>query len=80
MPYTDDMIQNAAYGAIGQAQPDTDAASEVAARYGDATHLRAFDGDPEQIAEMDALVAYLQILRSADRPAAEDTANGGVLT
>jgi len=38
VPYTDDMIQNAAYDAIGQARPDTDAASEVAARYGDATH------------------------------------------
>jgi len=62
VPYTDDMIQNAAYDAIGQARPDTDAASEVAARYGDATHLRAFDGDPERITEMDALVAYLQIL------------------
>lgn len=62
VPYTDDMIQNAANDAIGQARPDTDAASEVAARYGDATHLRAFDGDPERITEMDALVAYLQIL------------------
>ena len=62
VPYTDDMIQNAADDAIGQARPDTDAASGVAARYGEATHLRAFDGDPERITEMDALVAYLQIL------------------
>ena len=31
-------------------------------RYGEDTHVRAFDGDPGRVTEMDALVAYLQIL------------------
>jgi cytochrome c oxidase cbb3-type subunit 2 len=34
----------------------------VAERYGEATTIRVFDGDPARITEMDALVAYLQIL------------------
>ena len=31
-------------------------------RYGQATNVRAFDGIPGVLTEMDALVAYLQIL------------------
>ena len=31
-------------------------------RYGEATTVRAFDGDPDRLTEMDAVVAYLQIL------------------
>ena len=31
-------------------------------RYGAATNVRAFDGKPGELTEMDALVAYLQIL------------------
>jgi cytochrome c oxidase cbb3-type subunit 2 len=34
----------------------------VAKRYGEATNVRAFDGAPGALTEMDALVAYLQIL------------------
>ncbi len=62
VPYTQDMVDNAARDAYGQATPDGEAASGVAERYGEATHVRAFDGDPARLTEMDALVAYLQIL------------------
>lgn len=62
VPYTDEMIANATSDAYGQAAPDSDFASGVNERYGDATQVRAFDGDPASISEMDALVAYLQIL------------------
>jgi cytochrome c oxidase cbb3-type subunit 2 len=62
VPYTDDMIANAAADAYGQAAPDTPFAEGVATRYGKATAVRAFDGRPGELTEMDALVAYLQIL------------------
>ena len=39
----------------------TDGAAGVAERYGEATQIRAFDGNPGRVTEMDALVAYLQI-------------------
>ena len=62
VPYTDDMIANASSDAAGQAAPDTPAAAGVTKRYGAATTVRVFDGRPDQLTEMDALVAYLQIL------------------
>jgi cytochrome c oxidase cbb3-type subunit 2 len=62
VPYTDEMIENAVRDAVGQARPDTDAASGVIERYGEATHVRAFDGEFGRMTEMDALVANLQIL------------------
>lgn len=62
VPYTDDMIKNASADAYGQSAPDSDAASGVSARYGQATHVRPFDGKPSVVTEMDALVAYLQVL------------------
>ena len=62
VPYTDDMIANAAADAYGQAAPDSPAADGVTKRYGKATTVRAFDGKPNDLTEMDALVAYLQIL------------------
>ena len=62
VPYTDDMIANASADAAGQAAPDGDAAGGVAERYGAATTIRAFDGRSDRLTEMDALVAYLQIL------------------
>ena len=62
VPYTDDMIANARADAIGQASPDSPLAEGVSKRYGDATAVRVFDGVAEQVTEMDALVAYLQIL------------------
>ncbi len=62
VPYTDEMIANAAADAQAQANPASPAAGGVADRYGPATNIRLFDGDPSRVTEMDALVAYLQIL------------------
>ena len=62
VPYTDDMIANASSDTYGQATPDTPYAEGVTKRYGDATNVRAFDGKPGVLTELDALVAYLQIL------------------
>jgi cytochrome c oxidase cbb3-type subunit 2 len=62
VPYTDDMVENAVRDAYGQAAPDSEQADGVKSRYGEASDIRAFDGDPASVTEMDALVAYLQIL------------------
>jgi cytochrome c oxidase cbb3-type subunit 2 len=62
VPYSDAMIENAENDAYAQALPDSDGAAGVKARYGEATDIRVFDGNPETVTEMDALVAYLQIL------------------
>ncbi len=62
VPYTDDMIANAAADASGQATPDTPAAEGVVKRYGKDTHVGTFGGTSGKLTEMDALVAYLQIL------------------
>jgi len=62
VPYTDDMIASARSDAYGQAAPDTPYAEGVTKRYGAATNVRIFDGKPGNLTELDALVAYLQIL------------------
>ena len=62
VPYTDDMIANAGKDAYGQAAPDSPFADGVTQRYGKATTVRAFDGKPGELTEMDAIVAYLQVL------------------
>lgn len=62
VPYTDSMIEHAPKDAFGQSYPDGDDQDGVVERYGDATHIRSFDGEPQRLTEMDALVAYLQIL------------------
>ena len=54
--------------------PDTDFASGVTARYGDETQVSAFDGVATQVTEMDALVAYLQVLGRLTDAAYRDTA------
>ena len=69
-PYTEAMIKNAKKDLESQANPegddsDTDALEE---RYGMESSFktkivaREFDGDPKKITEMDALIAYLQML------------------
>lgn len=72
VPYTDDMIANATADAVAQASPDDDTTGLVK-RYGEATQVRTFDGDKRTVSEMDALVAYLQILgklsKAAEQPA-----------
>jgi len=78
VPYTDEMIENAARDAYGQASPDSDAAAGVSERYGEATNVRAFDGAPGRVTEMDALVAYLQVLgRLTDAAFQEAPVAGG---
>lgn len=61
VPYTDAMIANAPADAVAQASPDDDTAGLVE-RYGEETQVRAFDRRTRYVSEMDALVAYLQIL------------------
>ncbi len=60
VPYSDDMIQNAASDLAGQADPNGDHEA-LLARYPKAA-VGDFDGDPAKLTEMDALIAYLQIL------------------
>jgi cytochrome c oxidase cbb3-type subunit 2 len=60
VPYTDDMIANAAADLRAQAMPDADGTA-FQGRYARARQS-AFDGNPGVVSEMDALVAYLQML------------------
>jgi cytochrome c oxidase cbb3-type subunit 2 len=75
VPYTQEMIDNATDDAFGQAAPDSGFAAGVTERYGEATHVRAFDGDAARLTEMDALVAYLQILGKLTDAAQPKTAS-----
>ena len=60
VPYSDEMIAAAEEDLRSQADPDADT-SGVEERYPKAV-LGDFDGDPSRLTEMDALVAYLQML------------------
>ncbi|MEM1378152.1 MAG: cytochrome-c oxidase, cbb3-type subunit II [Pseudomonadota bacterium] len=60
VPYTDEMIENAEADLLAQADPDADW-SGIEERYPKAV-LGDFDGDPTRLTEMDALVAYMQML------------------
>jgi cytochrome c oxidase cbb3-type subunit 2 len=60
VPYSDTDIAQASTDLMAQANPDADA-GDLAARYPKA-QIRDFDGDPKRVTEMDALVAYLQML------------------
>lgn len=62
VPYTDDMIQNAKSDLFAQLDEYSDGYDGLVARYGDKVQVRDFDGDPEHVTEMDALIAYLQML------------------
>ncbi|MEX0955160.1 MAG: cytochrome-c oxidase, cbb3-type subunit II [Rhizobiaceae bacterium] len=60
VPYSDEMVANAEADLKAQADPNADT-SGVEARYPKAV-LGDFDGNPRALTEMDALVAYLQML------------------
>lgn len=60
VPYTQEMIVEAAADMKGQADPDGDW-DAIQSRYPGAV-VGDFDGDPARLTEMDALVAYLQML------------------
>ena len=62
VPYDAEMIAHAEADARAQANPDSPGADAVQVRYGEGVAVRAFDGDPSRLTEMDALVAYLQSL------------------
>lgn len=63
VPYTDEMIEwaekDAAVQALGEAVTDT---AGLVERYGENVNARDFDGQPQLISEMDALISYLQVL------------------
>lgn len=61
VPYTDEMIQNYASDAVVQASEDRDAEG-LQKRYGGKINVHDFDGNSHKVSEMDALVAYLQVL------------------
>ncbi len=60
VPYSDKDIARAEADLEAQANPEADA-GDLAKRYPKA-QIRDFDGDPSRVTEMDALVAYLQML------------------
>ncbi len=62
VPYTDNMIENAVADANAQANPDSDGAAALVERYGGKVQTRDFDGVPGSPSELDALIAYLQML------------------
>ena len=61
VPYSDEMIEAAETDIRAQADPDSDGAEDVVARYPKAV-VSNFDGNTGKLTEMDALVAYLQML------------------
>lgn len=61
VPYTPEQIENAAKDAGYQADAEAYFEDELIERYGDNVQVRDFDGNPDQVTEMDALVAYLQM-------------------
>ncbi len=60
VPYTDEMIEAGKEDFAAQADPDSDY-DGLLERYGEDVQVRNFDGQPG-ITEMDALIAYLQML------------------
>jgi cytochrome c oxidase cbb3-type subunit II len=76
VPYSTEDVDNAQADLIAQADPNSDA-EDLQRRYGGKVNVRDFDGNPGEITEMDALVAYLQVLGTmvdfstyeAERPA-----------
>lgn len=61
VPYTDEMIKNAYWDAQAQAKNDADT-DGLMERYGEKLNMRDFDGNPAVTTELDALIAYLQVL------------------
>lgn len=63
VPYTDEMIKRAKQDlmvqAVGAERADTSGLEE---RYGENVNARDFDGQPNFTSEMDAIIAYLQVL------------------
>ena len=62
MPYTDEQIEAPSQDAHGQGNPDSEAAEGLLERYGERVQVRDFALDGPRLSEMDALIAYLQML------------------
>jgi cytochrome c oxidase cbb3-type subunit 2 len=60
VPYTEEMIAEAEADLIAQASPDADT-RDLLARYPRAV-VGDLDGNPDAVTELDAMIAYLQIL------------------
>lgn len=61
VPYTDEQVENAVADLKAQLDEDSDDYDAFMERYPNA-QVRDFDGDTSKISEMDALIAYLQML------------------
>lgn len=61
VPYKDDAVSEAYNDAIAQADANADN-SGLQARYGPKIINRDFDGQPDKVTEMDAVIAYMQQL------------------
>ena len=61
VPYTETALKNARADLEAQVDPTASGVS-LARYYGEKVNRRDFDGDPDRLTEMDALVAYLQML------------------
>lgn len=62
VPYSDDQIKNAAADLRAQADPDSDGGDGLRERYGEKVQIARFGGKAGEPTEMDAMVAYLQML------------------
>ncbi len=62
VPYTKDQLTNAKADLETQVDPFAGETSGVKKRYGAKVQQRDFDGNPQKLSEMDALIAYLQVL------------------
>jgi cytochrome c oxidase cbb3-type subunit 2 len=61
VPYTDEDIKDARTDVQRQVDPNAEGLKDFLARYPKA-QARQFDGDPRYISELDAVIAYLQML------------------
>ena len=61
VPYSDQQLASAVEDARAQAEPMSSNAYDFEQRYPGVV-VRNFDGDPTRVTEMDALIAYLQML------------------
>jgi cytochrome c oxidase cbb3-type subunit II len=61
VPYTDEMIESAKADLERQAGANAEALQDFLARYPKA-QVRPFDGDPSYVSELDAVIAYMQML------------------
>ncbi len=62
VPYTQEQIDQTLADVQAQADPFSSDGPALRKRYGAKVVSRDFDGDPERLTEMDALIAYLQML------------------